>query len=82
MMERIWELKEVCVNRSCLLNFENFAGFSALFSTRLKSEEVEKKKKHALVQLLTNHGVILRPSLNLKGSRKSSLVPDDNLKQP
>lgn len=44
MMERIQELKEVCVNRPCLLNFENVAGFSALFSTRPKSEEVEKKK--------------------------------------
>lgn len=63
-MERIWELKEVCVNRPCLLNFENFAGFSALFSARPKSE-VKKKIKHALVQQLTNHGVKLRPSLNL-----------------
>lgn len=40
-MERIRELKEVCVNRPCLLNFENVAGFSALFSTRPKSEEVK-----------------------------------------
>lgn len=28
-MERIWELKEVCVNSPCLLNF----GLSALSST-------------------------------------------------
>ncbi len=44
MMERIWELKEIRVNRPCLLNFEYVAGFSALFSTRPKSEEVKIKK--------------------------------------
>ena len=44
MMERIWELKEVCVNRPCLLNFENFAGFSALFSARPKSEAKKENK--------------------------------------
>lgn len=41
MMERIWELKEVCVNSPCLLNFGDVAGFSALFSTR--GEYAEKK---------------------------------------
>lgn len=65
MMERIWELKEVCVNRPCLLNFENVAGFSAHFSTRPKSVEVKRGKKHAFAQLLTNRGIKLRPSLNL-----------------
>lgn len=66
MMERIWELKEVCVNRPCLLNFENVAGFSALFSTRSRIRWGKKKEiKHASVQLLTNRGIKLRPSLNL-----------------
>lgn len=43
-MERIWELKEVCVNSPCLLNFDNVAGFSALFSTHQEYAEIKEKK--------------------------------------
>lgn len=66
MMERIWELKEVCVNRPCLLNFENVAGFIVRSFPHVPGYAgVKKEIKHASVQLLTNRGIKLRPFLNL-----------------
>lgn len=43
MMERIRELKEVCVNSPCLLNFDHVAGFSVLFSAHREYAEIKKK---------------------------------------
>lgn len=43
MMERIRELKEVRVNSPCLLNFDDVAGFSLLFSAHREYAEIEKE---------------------------------------
>lgn len=45
MMERIWELKEACVNSPCLLNVDSVAGFSALFSSHEEYADKIKEEK-------------------------------------
>lgn len=68
-MERIWKLKEVCVNRPCLLNFQNVTGFSALSSTRPAYVGLKKggEKKTRFSTAAATEGIKLRPT---KDSRK------------
>lgn len=63
MLERIWELMEVCVNRTCLFNFKNLTGFRALFLHILNLRKFKRNKP--LVQSVTNPSFKLSFYFNL-----------------
>lgn len=75
MMERIWELKEVCVNSPCLLNFDSIAGFSALFSTHKEYAEIKEEK---ITSLNTAADQLGNLNQDLLITQESSLVTNSN----
>lgn len=75
MMERIWELKEVCVNSPCFLNFDSVAGFSALFSTHEEYAEIKEKK---ITWLNTAADQLGKSNQDLLIIQESSLVTNSN----
>lgn len=65
------------------LTFENFAGFSALFSTRPKSEEVKKTQKITCLSTAADQPQCsIETLLESLRIQQRSLVTNGNLKQP